>query len=213
MVVDQEMAEIYPPDADDISEYLPGLDCGTCGYKNCIEFAEALLEKKTTSRDCTELKPELADLITSVINLDTSPIPYNIMMEQIECHLIEIEQPTPNSPVLVTGNFRETVRIVKSILEKTSTRSFLLPTHTHGYSVDNAVHERMFKAVEIWKALKENAVESMVRKPILVIPGIAEFEKNSIRQLTRWEVLVGPVSGFLLPLFIRERGDIFSDQR
>jgi CO dehydrogenase/acetyl-CoA synthase gamma subunit (corrinoid Fe-S protein) len=38
----------------------------------------------------------------------------------------------------------------------------------------------------------------------MVIPGLAESEKNAIRQMTRWEVLVGPVSGFLTPLFLME---------
>ncbi len=49
---------------------------------------------------------------------------------------------------------------------------------------------------------KENAVEEKIERPTMIIPGLAETERNSIRQLTRWEVLVGPVSGFLLPLFI-----------
>ena len=91
---------------------------------------------------------------------------------------------------------------MKEILEKTGTKAFLLPTQTHGYSVDNAVHERMFKAIEIWKAMQENTVTEKVDRSVLVIPGLAESEKNSIRQLTRWDVLVGPNSGFLTPLFL-----------
>jgi CO dehydrogenase/acetyl-CoA synthase gamma subunit (corrinoid Fe-S protein) len=60
----------------------------------------------------------------------------------------------------------------------------------------------MFKAIEIWKAMQENTVSEKVDRSVLVIPGLAESEKNSIRQLTRWDVLVGPVSGFLTPLFL-----------
>ena len=104
--------------------------------------------------------------------------------------------------LLITCNFRETVRIMKEILEKTGTRAFLLPTQTQGYSVDNAVHERMFKAIEIWKAMQESTVTEKVDRSVLVIPGLAESEKNAIRQLTRWDVVVGPVSGFLTPLFL-----------
>jgi acetyl-CoA decarbonylase/synthase complex subunit gamma len=126
------------------------------------------------------------------------------MMEQVDCRLLEIGSPGKDLPLLITCNFRETVRIMTEILERTSTNAFLLPTFTHGYSVDNAVPERMFKAVEIWKAMKENAVEEKVDRPVLIIPGLAESEKNAIRQLTRWEVVLGPVSGFLLPLFLRQ---------
>ena len=44
----------------------------------------------------------------------------------------------------------------------------------------------------------------------MVIPGLAEKERNSIRQLTGWEVLVGPVSGFLAPIFIFNNRDAFA---
>lgn len=202
MVIEQEMAEIYPPEAEDLSEYLPDIDCGGCGYKSCIEFAEAILGKSIDPHVCPDLDRATADLLKAVAALNTDPIPYNIMMEQVPCELIEIGRPDKDAPLLVTCNFTETVRIVKTILEQTATPAYLLPTFTHGYSVDNAVHEKMFKAMEIWKAIKECDVEQKLYKPIMVIPGLAESEKNSIRQLTRWEVLVGPESGFLLPLFI-----------
>lgn len=202
MTVEQEMAEIYPPEAEDLSEFLPETDCGNCGFASCIEFAEAVLEKESRPNKCPDLDDKFIDMLATIVELNKDPIPYNIMMEQVPCELIEINSPDKDSPVLITCNFQETVRIMKEILESTSTEAFLLPTHTHGYSVDNAVHEKMFKAMEIWKAIKDNAVEARVERPTMIIPGLAEKERNSIRQLTRWEVVVGPVSGFLLPLFI-----------
>ncbi len=202
MVVEQEMAEIYPPEAEDILEFLPETDCGECGFPRCDEFAGALLENEISPHKCPDLDEEFAGVLASVQELNKDPIPYNMMMEQVPCELIEINNPHKDSPLLITCNFQETVRIMKEILESTSTQAFLLPTYTHGYSVDNAVHEKMFKAMEVWKAIKENAVEEKVERSVLIIPGLAESERNSIRQLTRWEVLVGPESGFLLPLFI-----------
>ena len=203
MVVEQEMAVIYPPDAEALCEFLPGTDCGRCGYGSCMEFSEALLGKKIRPRECPELDAALADAMASILDLDMSPIPYNCMMEQVPCELIEINHPNEDAPLLITCNFRETVRIMKTILESTQTPAFLLPTFTHGYSVDNAVHERMFKALEIWKAIKENHVEEKIKERTLIIPGLAESEKNAIRQISKWDVRVGPVSGFLVPLFIK----------
>ena len=210
MAVEQEMADIYPPDADDLAEYLSFMDCNECGFSKCSDFAEALVKNGADPHACPELDAEFADVLTSVLALDKNPIPYNVMMEQVDCNVIEINQPDNKSPILVTCNFQETVRIMKEILEKTSTKSFLLPTFTHGYSVDNAVHEKMFKAMEVFKAIKENGMEEKVERPVIVIPGLAEPEKNSIRQLTKCEVVVGPVSGFLLPLFLLENRDLFS---
>lgn len=209
MVVEQEMAEVYPPDAEDLSEFLPETDCAACGFKNCIEFSEALLGKNAKPQHCQELNEDMADLIHKFLELNTEPIPYNIMMEQVPCELIEINNPQKNSPLLITCNFRETVYIMRNILESTGTSAFLLPTLTQGYSVDNAVHERMFKAIEIWKAIKENRVEEKIGNQILIIPGLAESERLAISQLTRWKVLVGPVSGFLAPLFILQNAELF----
>jgi len=209
MVVQQEMAEIYPPDAEELSQLLPETDCGKCGFTSCIEFAEALIGNQASPSACPDLDREFADALASITALNKDPIPYNIMMEQAPCTLLEINDPVKGSPLLITSNFRETVRIMKEILERSATRAFLLPTFTHGYSVDNAIHERMFKAAEIWKALKENAVEEKIGKTVMIIPGLAEKERNSIRQMTGWDVLVGPVSGFLAPIFILKNRDSF----
>jgi CO dehydrogenase/acetyl-CoA synthase gamma subunit (corrinoid Fe-S protein) len=202
MAVMQEMAEIYPPGAEELCEYLPDIDCKKCDYESCAAFAEALLEKKPEPSQCPELDPEFSHLLSSIISLNKDPIPYNTMMEQVPCELIAINNPNKRSPLLITCNFTKTVSIIENLLTETRTKAFLLPTFTHGYSVDNAVHEKMFKAFEIWKAIQENEISQKLDHSLLVIPGLAESEKNAIRQLSRWTVLVGPVSGFLIPLFL-----------
>jgi acetyl-CoA decarbonylase/synthase complex subunit gamma len=209
MAVEQEMAEIYPPEPQELCQFLPETDCGNCGFTSCEEFAEAVLEQKVGPHECSDLDHDFADVLGAIAELNKDPIPYNIMMEQAPCELIEINSPDKDSPLLVTCNFRDTVRIMREILELTAAKTFLLPTYTHGYSVDNAVHERMFKAMEVWKAIKENRIEEQLAKPILIIPGLAESERNAIRQITKWDVMVGPVSGFLVPLFIIRNQDNF----
>ena len=202
MVVEQEMAEVYPPTEEDLAEFLPDIDCGDCGFPSCMDFGAAVLKNLTSPQKCPELNQEYGNLLAKIVKLEKDPIPYNLMMEQVPCELIEVNNPSKSAPLLITCNFRDTVRIMKKILEKTGTKAFLLPTQTHGYSVDNAVHERMFKAIEIWKAMQENRVAEKIDSSVMVIPGLAESEKNAIRQLTKWEVLVGPVSGFLTPIFL-----------
>jgi CO dehydrogenase/acetyl-CoA synthase gamma subunit (corrinoid Fe-S protein) len=205
MVVEQEMASVYPPEAEEFSSYLPEIDCGACGFGSCVEFAEAVLTQKLEPHNCPELSADLVNVMASIVKLNKDPIPYNIMMEQSECRLIEIGSPSEDDPLLITCNFHQTVQIMQTILEQTGSHAFLLPTFTHGYSVDNAVHERMFKAIDVWKSMQENEVANKIVHQTLIIPGLAESQKNAIRQLTRWEVVVGPVSGFLVPLFILKK--------
>jgi CO dehydrogenase/acetyl-CoA synthase gamma subunit (corrinoid Fe-S protein) len=138
-----------------VNIYLPDIGCRKCDYESCVAFAEALLEKKTEPSQCPEVDSEFSKLLSSIISLNKDPIPYNTMMEQMPCELIAINNPNKRSPLLITCNFTETVSIIENLLTETGTKAFLLPTFTHGYSMDNAVHEKMFKAFEIWKAIQE----------------------------------------------------------
>ena len=128
MAAQQEMAEIYAPDGEALSELLAETDCGKCGFASCIEFGEALIGGQTAPLRCTEIDGKFAGALDSILALNKDPIPYDVMMEQVPCSLHEIHFPGQGSPLLVTSNFRETVRIMKEILEKTATRCFLLPT-------------------------------------------------------------------------------------
>ncbi len=200
-MIEQEFADLYYPTADDFMEYLPGLDCGNCGFSTCFDYATSL-SNKTSQTICTECEEKIANLLLAISNFHVEPLPFNVMMEQAKCQVIPIGLPDRNSPLIVTCNFVETVRILTDLLIATKAKVYLLPTFTHGYSVDNAVHEKMFKALEVWKAMQENNVENLLGHNTLIIPGLAEKERNNIKQLTKWNVEVGPVSGFLLPVYL-----------
>ena len=86
MVVEQEMAEIYPPDPEDLCEFLPETDCTKCGYSSCMEFAAAILKKEIDAHKCSDMDDEFAELLNSTAALKRVPIPYNVMMEQEPCN-------------------------------------------------------------------------------------------------------------------------------
>jgi CO dehydrogenase/acetyl-CoA synthase gamma subunit (corrinoid Fe-S protein) len=103
------------------------------------------------------------------------------MMESFPPGLTRVGEPSETSPVLVTGNFQETARLLETILNTCGTPAFLLMSDTKGYSVDNAIEEKRFSPI---------------------IPGLARHLAGQIKQTTGWEVAVGPVSGLELPLFL-----------
>ena len=70
MVVEQEMAEIYPPDAEDLSEFLPDIDCGDCGFSNCVEFAEGLVSGAADASKCSQLDDAAVILLTAILALN-----------------------------------------------------------------------------------------------------------------------------------------------
>jgi len=43
---------------DELTELLPGYNCGACGYPGCKEMAIALLNKESTPSDCKPMKED-----------------------------------------------------------------------------------------------------------------------------------------------------------
>ena len=202
MPIEQEYAELYPLEVEDLLNYLPDVDYSECGAANDVEFAELVIEGKALPSKCPILDEKIATAMEKVVKLELPLIPFDTMMESVTPGLIKIGNPTPDSEVLVTGNFRETVSILKLILEATLTDAFLLITDTKGYSIDNAVVEKTFRSFEIFKALTESGIAAEINHFRLIIPGLAHSLATEIKKLTTWDVVVGPISGLELPLYL-----------
>lgn len=205
-MVEQEFADLYPLTDEALVEYLPALDCRECGFSSCAAFAEALFNREAKGSQCPELNPRVASIIDTVVAFPMPVIPYNCMMESFPAGVIKIGEPEEDAPVLVTGNFQETVRLLESLLKACSISAFLIMSDTKGYSIDNAIVEKRFTPFEILKVLTETEIGSLTNHRNLVIPGLARHLSSQIRQTTSWQVEVGPVSGFELPLFLVTEG-------
>jgi acetyl-CoA decarbonylase/synthase complex subunit gamma len=171
-----------------------------------VEFAEALISGEATSTQCTELEPKMAGMMDTLLKFELPLLPYNVMMESFEPGLIEVNNPDESCPVMVTCNFQETVRLLQDIFTTSGVKVFLLMSDTKGYSVDNAIEEKRFSPFEIMKVITETGVGTFVTHRDLMIPGMAKHLATQVKQLTGWNVIVGPVSGFEIPIFLMREG-------
>jgi len=206
VVVEQEFADLYLLTEERLLPYLSDTDCGDCGYSCCIALAEALLARTAEAGRCSQLESRMAVVMDVLIRSEAPVLPYNVMMENFAPGLVRLGSPEPHSPVLVTCNFRETVRLLEQIANLASMDAFLLMSDTKGYSVDNAVVEKRFTPFEIVKVINETEIGSSVDHRRLLIPGLAGHLASQIKQITGWEIVVGPVSGFEIPLFVLKGG-------
>ncbi len=55
------------PRVDEITELLPGANCGACGFSGCANFAEALVKGATDIGQCPSSSPEAAAQIADVL--------------------------------------------------------------------------------------------------------------------------------------------------
>jgi CO dehydrogenase/acetyl-CoA synthase gamma subunit (corrinoid Fe-S protein) len=196
-------ADVYF-DRIDFLRYLKKTDCAQCGIESCEEFINALRRKIKTPRDCSflseneiyafEVAMKVKDLWPEVPLL-THPRPSVV-------GLVEINNPNPESSVLISGNNDYTEQVLLTTLGTTTSPFFVLFVDTDGSTVDMAMIYKILTAERIQKIIKETDIQEKTEKREMIIPGFASSLKADIEKLTGWQVQVGPICVAELPLFL-----------
>lgn len=150
----------------------------------------------------SEFKPELLyPLLVLRENIYTDPQ----KPIQVQPGVYEINQPKPESPVLVTTNFSITYFSVANEVEGSGLPAWLVVTDAEGMSVLTAWAAGKFDAERIAKAIKGFDVASKVSKKRVVLPGhVAVLSGELEAELPDWEIRVGPREAVDLPAFMKQ---------
>jgi len=116
--------------------------------------------------------------------------------------LVRIGQPGPDSPVLLTGNFRLTVERVKRALQGVD--AYLLVANSRGVNVWCAATGGLLTNHDVVSVLKTSGIERVANHHTLVLPQLAAtgIEARAIHRKTGWRVVWGPVRADDLPAFL-----------
>jgi len=118
--------------------------------------------------------------------------------------IYEINEPKPQSPVLVTTNFSITYFSVANEVEGSGQPAWLLVADAEGMSVLTAWAAGKFDAESIAKAVKQFGVADKVDKKVIVLPGhVAVLSGELEEELPGWEIKVGPREAVDLPAYMR----------
>ena len=124
---------------------------------------------------------------------------------QVQPGLYEINNPTADSPALVTTNFSITYFSVANEVEGSGEPAWLVVTDAEGMSVLTAWAAGKFDAERIAKAVKEFDLSSKISKKRIVLPGhVAVLSGELEEELTGWEIRVGPREAVDLPAFLKQ---------
>ncbi len=124
---------------------------------------------------------------------------------QVTPGLYDINNPKPESPVLVTTNFSITYFSVANEVESSGLPARLLVVDADGMSVLTAWAAGKFDAERIAKAVKSFDIESKISKKRIVIPGhVAVLSGELEEELPGWEIRVGPREAVDLPAFMKQ---------
>ena len=124
---------------------------------------------------------------------------------QVQPGVYEINNPTAESPVMVTTNFSITYFSVANEVEGAGVPAWLLVTDAEGMSVLTAWAAGKFDAERIAKSVKEFGLADKVSRRRIVLPGhVAVLSGELEEELPDWEIRVGPREAVDIPAFMKQ---------
>ncbi len=118
--------------------------------------------------------------------------------------IYEINNPTENSPLMVTSNFSLTYFIVSGEIENSKVPSYLFVQDTEGLSVMTSWAAGKFSADIIGPAIKKSGIVDKIKHRKLIIPGYIAAESGGLEEeLPGWEIMVGPREGAHIPGYLK----------
>jgi acetyl-CoA decarbonylase/synthase, CODH/ACS complex subunit gamma len=123
---------------------------------------------------------------------------------QVQPGLYEINNPKPQSPVLVTTNFSITYFSVANEVESSGLPAWLLVTDADGMSVLTAWAAGKFDSERIAKSVRAFNIADKIDRKRIIIPGaVAVLSGELEAELPGWEICVGPREGVDIPVYIK----------
>ena len=124
---------------------------------------------------------------------------------QVQPGIYEINNPKPESPVLVTTNFSITYFSIANEVEGSGLPAWLVVCDAEGMSVLTAWAAGKFDAERIAKTIKTLNVAEKVSRKRIVIPGhVAVLSGELEAELPDWEIRVGPREAVDVPAFMKQ---------
>lgn len=197
-----EEIDLYKMRAEDLMNYMPDGDPASCGVKSWEEFAQKLVDRKVKASDCKKIKKEMAAAMDAVLAIDIRLPESDPMQEKVPQKLFEYNSPVEDSPIILTSNSIVTHRILKLIFDATKIPAYVIPVDTNGYTLDNAVVAGQFSPMNVMRAINDSGIAAKNPSRRAVISGLAKDSKGNIERMSRWNLEIGPISGFELPLYL-----------
>jgi acetyl-CoA decarbonylase/synthase complex subunit gamma len=165
-----------------------------------LAIAAALVTRYAGVICLSDLREDiLFPLVVLRLNIYTDP---RVPMA-VEAKVYEINQPTDQSPVLVTTNFALTYFSVANEIEATRVPAYLVIQDTEGLSVLTSWSTGKFSGETAALFIKKTGIEEKTKSRKIIIPGLLARIKGELEdEMPGWEVIVGPreasgISSFL----------------
>jgi CO dehydrogenase/acetyl-CoA synthase gamma subunit (corrinoid Fe-S protein) len=198
-------ANLYA-DRIDLAPYLTPADClGAPGVTGPASLAAALREGKVRPDDCPKMSPTKRYALSLALRAQEimPPVQSLELPRPVPPDLFELNDPGPDTPLLVTGNSDFTLTVLTGVLALTISPFYLLLVDTRGDTADMAMIYRSFTPQRLDQSLETHKLAARLHHRRLIIPGVlAPLKEELAGYLTGWTIVAGPICAAELPLFL-----------
>lgn len=118
-----------------------------------------------------------------------------------------VGEPTEDSPVFVTTNYRMTVYPVREDIKSGNLNAWLLAVDTGGIGVESAAAGGQFSSTAIAEAIEEFKPFEKVNHRVVIIPGMAARLSGALEDEANCFVVVGPRDSSGIPDYTKNLWD------
>ena len=192
-------------DRIDLARYLSPAEVSPSVARNGGELAARLKNGTLKLTDCPFFGPAKRHALSLALNAAAvlPPVQSLELPRPVPPELFDINEPGPDTPVLVSGNSEISLTVMTGILATTVSPFYLLLPDCRGDTAEMSMVFRSFTPQRLDQSLGANGLAGRVTHRRLILPGIIP-PAGELAAYTGWEITVGPICAAELPLFMGE---------
>ncbi|MBN1347305.1 MAG: hypothetical protein JXQ73_31735 [Phycisphaerae bacterium] len=196
-------ADLYL-DRIDLARYAREETCDVCHVDSMDELVARLRSGRICSGKCPHWPPERVEAFRLALDAGKllPTIPSLDLPRPAETGLFDLNEPAPDSPLLVTGNSQLTHEVLLAVLATTTAPMWMLSVDTGGNTVDMSLVYKTLTPDAVAAALREDDRISPASPTRIILPGLAEPIAQPLAQALGRPVETGPICAAELPLFL-----------
>jgi CO dehydrogenase/acetyl-CoA synthase gamma subunit (corrinoid Fe-S protein) len=195
-------ADLYL-DRIDLSRYADTETCQVCRVDSQAELLDRLRSGELCSGRCPHWPRERIEAFQMAVNAgQTLPtIPSLQVPRPTAAGWFGLNDPTAESPALITGNSQLTHEVLLAVLSTMTTPLWMVAVDTGGHTVDMSLVYGTLTTEAIAGAFQTDESRSRDFHGRIVLPGLAATLADPVRQMLDRAVEVGPICAAEIPLF------------
>ena len=192
----------------DLTRHAGPETCQVCKVDSLAELLDRLRSGRICGGQCVHWPRQRVEAFRTAIDAGgvLPAVPSLDIPRPTDAGLFELNDPTPDSPVLITGNSQLTHEVLLAVLSTTAAPMWMVSVDTGGHTVDMSMVFKTLTPEAVAAALGAN--ESADHDPRIrdlsgriILPGLAESLAARVSELIGRPVEAGPICAAELPLY------------